>query len=465
MSDYDEFQAYLRSLTDFSMQSFIRGQRAKISQSDRARRFAVQIELSSARMGVFDFVCFGLDERGQLSDDRFMVFFNQMRAPGDAIVLEQLSDKTARFALDLDALPPAISRLVFTVSVDGAGTMRDLNSSFLSLSEAGTSTPLLRYDFNGPDFDTETALMICEIYRKDGQWRFWAQGQGFAGNLSALLKHFGGQEIEESVQNPAAQPAAQPAPQPSAAAPPVSSPAQPSTAVVVTPPSPAVSRPQNALQKLIDDAPSGGTLQMTRGEWQGPIFIDKPLVLDGGDAVVWAQNGPVVRVSSVGVTLRDLEIEATAPEATAPDAGPHFDVALWIEAGANAQLHNVRVRGEIVGVAATQGPWKLPPALDLGEFAAREDNSFSFEIEVPHACDLKTSVAGISIVPPRVEAGRAGLEVRVTGVGNDIFLAGHIELWSGGVGRTIPLSGRSISGAAPARGVSLWRVDSAQNPA
>ncbi len=435
------------------MQSFIRGQRAKLAQlSDRTRRFGVKIALQSARVPVFDFVCFGVDERGQLSDDRFMVFFNQKRAPQDAIVLEELSAQSAHFIFDLDLVPPSIARLVFTVSVDSAGTMKELSASSLQLWEDGLLYPqtLAEYGFSGADFGVESALMLAEIYRKDGEWRFWAQGQGFAGNLAALLKHFGGEEIEASAQPapptiiPQIAPVAPPLPirQPS---PPVFSPA-PSVTVVA----PAV-RGQNALQKAIDAAPAGGTLQLARGEWQGPILIDKPLILEGNGAVIWAQNGPVVRVSSAGVTLRHLEIEATAP-----DAGPHSGVALWVDEGVGTLLQQVRARGEIVGVAGMRGNWKLPPVLDLGEFAARETNSFGFEIEVPQPCDLKIDIAGLSVVPPRVEAGRVQLEVRAGGIGNDTFLTGHLELSSGGIGRTVPLHGRAVEGAPPARGVWLW---------
>jgi stress response protein SCP2 len=441
------------------MQSFIRGQRTKLSQiSGLTRQFYLHIALSSPRVPVFDFVCFGVDERGHLSDDRYMVFFNQMRSPEGAIVLENLTDQGAQFLVDLDLVPPTVSRLVFTVSVDGIGAMTDLGPCSLQLGDGTASLqPLLEFRFSGADFQTETALMLAEIYRKDGEWRFWAQGQGFAGNLAALLAHFGGQEEQGTISQSQSQSQSQsssptPAPPPAQPSPPLSAPT--AASIIVTPPPAASGRIDNALQKAIADAPSGSTLKLARGEFQGPVTIDKPLVLDGSDAVIWAQNGPVVRVSSAGVTLRDLEIEATAP-----DPSPHFDVALWVDNGANIVLQNVRVRGEIVGVPAAQGEWKLPPVLNLGRFAARQSNSFGFEVEVPQSCDLKINIAGISVLPHRLDAGRSQVEVQVSGIGADIFLAGHIELLSGGVGRTIPLTGHSASGVSPAQNVLLWNVD------
>ena len=49
------------------------------------------------------------------------------------------------------------------------------------------------YQFSGADFSAEKAIIISEIYLKT-VWRVAAVGQGFNGGLSALLKHFGGEE-------------------------------------------------------------------------------------------------------------------------------------------------------------------------------------------------------------------------------------------------------------------------------
>ena len=74
------------------MQDFIRGQRAKLAQlAPATTRFTLELRVQSAAISVFDFVCFGLDAGGKLSDDRFMVFFNQKTAPADAIQLSELS--------------------------------------------------------------------------------------------------------------------------------------------------------------------------------------------------------------------------------------------------------------------------------------------------------------------------------------------------------------------------------------
>ncbi|CAN5282504.1 TerD family protein [soil metagenome] len=163
--------------------------------------FPIGLTLTAQGMDI-DISCFGLDANGQLSDDRYMVFFNQKSCPGDGVTLE-LGNGGATFATDVSRLPDSIHKLVFTASINGEGTMRRLGSSNLRLGSTS-------FSFSGADFQDEKALIVGELYKRDGQWRFSAVGQGFNGGLSALLKHFGGTEAPAS---PAPVSAAAPAPE------------------------------------------------------------------------------------------------------------------------------------------------------------------------------------------------------------------------------------------------------------
>lgn len=415
------------------MQDFIRGQRAKLSQlAPTTTRFTIEMSAHSDAISVFDFVCFGIDAKGQLSDDRFMVFFNQKNAPDSAITLENLADQSATFAFDLDKLPASIARLVFTISVDGAGTMKQLDASELTL-KADDQT-LMRYPFSGANFDKEGALMLAEIYRKENVWRVWALGQGFAGDLGALLAHFGGEVVEESVPMPI-QTSIQTPP-----APPISDSASLSAPVnhAATPPAVAAVVALGELQKTVDQATTGATIRLPRGEYRGPIRIQRALTIEGEGAVIWAANGPVVAVASANVTLRVLQIEVT--DGT---SGGESDVALKVE-GAAPSLQGVEVRGRVVGMNhETADDWQLPAALDLGEFAPRALNSWRFTVKVPTDCQLKTSVSGLQIKPAQLGAGAHEVEIVANGIGPDTFLAGQIEVQHAGLVRPIPLSGRS----------------------
>ncbi len=152
-----------------------------------------QIELSIAGIDV-DFACFGLNAQQKLSNDAYMTFFNQPQTPCGAIALSTKTD-SAVFSCQLSKLPAAIDRLVFTAAINGAQTMSAMQSGWLAFIIAGQ--PTSKFVFSGQDFQDEKAVMVGELYRKDGQWRFNASGQGFNGGMAALVTHFGAEVVDE----------------------------------------------------------------------------------------------------------------------------------------------------------------------------------------------------------------------------------------------------------------------------
>ena len=188
------------------MTQFSRGQKGKLADLGLTAPFTVMLDIDTAGL-VVDISCFGLDGSDKLSDERYMVFYNQLASPANEIKMT-LAGRAASFALNLDALPATIAKLVFVAAIDGNGTMRSLGASSLKLGEA------VQFPWSGADFQDEKAVIVGEIYRKDGIWRFGAVGQGFNGGLSALLKHFGGTEAAPAPAAPIAPPPAPPAPAP-----------------------------------------------------------------------------------------------------------------------------------------------------------------------------------------------------------------------------------------------------------
>jgi tellurite resistance protein TerA len=177
-----------------NMVVFTRGQKARLADLGLSTSFPVTLDISGAGITV-DVSCFGLDANGKLSDDRYMVFYNQKSTPDGSIVLEQQGSR-AIFRVNLERLPPSIDKLVFTAAVSGGGGggMSAIGNSSITLGDP----PAAVFNFSGADFVDEKAVIVGELYRREGSWRFGAVGQGFAGGLSALLKHFGGTEVAEA---------------------------------------------------------------------------------------------------------------------------------------------------------------------------------------------------------------------------------------------------------------------------
>jgi stress response protein SCP2 len=415
------------------MKPFARGQRSRLDALTPALDLVASLRTDAPGL-VIDCCCFGLDERGQLSDDRFFVFYNQPAAPAGAIEIEKTASahNSESFRVRLENLPQSIRRLVFTASIDGAGTMSQMRGG--SFSIAGDSGELMRYEFSGQDFGSERALMVAEIYWKDG-WRVWAEGQGFAGGLSALLRHFGGEEIVDDT--PATIPQTPISVPPAPTSPPVA--LVSTSAAQAPPPTVASVTDGSALQQLIDDTPPGGTLRLEPGEFSGPIVLRRPLTLQGEGGVIWARSGPVVTVESAQVSLHGVEIQVTDSAA----ARGNEDVALLVRASTCPSLSGLRVRGRVMGAGDDGGVWKLPDSLDLGVLVPRVANVREMEVDVPAPCSLSCTIAGTILEPATLAAGAHRIRIVVREVPAGSFVCGRIEVRAGEVTRSIALSGRS----------------------
>ncbi|PYF08486.1 VWA domain-containing protein [Ureibacillus chungkukjangi] len=175
------------------MKTLIRGEKVNVSDFTSATQLEVEVNVSSSFE--IDITCFGLDQKKQLTDDRYMIFYNQLNSPSNEIQLRNLGNGSGTFFIDLAKIPTSIQYLVFTATIDGNGTMGMIQNGSLKL-KTGNQT-LLDYSFNGNDFKNEKAVIITEVYNYKSLWKVSSVGSGFDGGLSALLTSFGGTASEE----------------------------------------------------------------------------------------------------------------------------------------------------------------------------------------------------------------------------------------------------------------------------
>lgn len=101
-------------------------------------------------------------------------------------------DETIR--IDLSKVPANITRITFTVTIYDAEARNQnfgqVRNAFIRIYNPDTNEELLRYDLS-EDYSIETALIIGELYRHNGEWKFNAVGAGYQGGLEALCRGFG----------------------------------------------------------------------------------------------------------------------------------------------------------------------------------------------------------------------------------------------------------------------------------
>ncbi len=156
----------------------------------------VKVTLKISGKATYDFSCFGVDDKNKLSDDRYMIFYNQTQSPRGEIRYNEISNG-AEFVIDLDTLPSTIQKLVFTASIDGAGTMGEISNHELTIEQSQREK--ISAQFIGKDFQNEKAITSLEIYRKN-DWRFQVVARGFDGGLDKILEFYGGEQIQEEVK-------------------------------------------------------------------------------------------------------------------------------------------------------------------------------------------------------------------------------------------------------------------------
>jgi tellurite resistance protein TerA len=145
-----------------------------------------------ASAGSLDGSTYLLTASGKVREDSDMVFYNQPSGGNGAVTVAAHTEGQIRFAIDLDKIPAAIERIVFCLTVEpsqSAKTMAAFQGTALVVS-ATDGAPLASY---APDLRTatEAAMMLAELYLRNGQWKLRAVGQGFNGGLAPLARSFG----------------------------------------------------------------------------------------------------------------------------------------------------------------------------------------------------------------------------------------------------------------------------------
>ncbi|MEV8456629.1 TerD family protein [Streptomyces sp. NPDC052095] len=215
------------------------------------------IPLSAARVAVDVAAPVRLDVSGLLltvngkvrSDDDF-IFYNQPDGPG---VTYRSGGGTApdTIVVDTAAVPAGIEKIVVTASPDAAGQTFQGIEPTATVRNADDSSVLAT--FTPPRLGAETALVVIEVYRRNGVWKARAVGQGYANGLAGIATDFGVTvEEEPAAAPPPPMPAAPPAP---AAAPPDPRVAAPP--VPAAPPAPPAAPPA--------PAPGSGKINLDKG--------------------------------------------------------------------------------------------------------------------------------------------------------------------------------------------------------
>jgi tellurium resistance protein TerD len=144
---------------------------------------------------------FLLGSNEKMVSEKHFIFYNNPKSPDSNASVEYMGDNRTGAGegedevvlVNLTKVPSDVEKLVFTVTIYEADQRRQnfgqVSNAFVRLVDVKTKNEILRYDL-AEDYSIETALIMAELYRKDGTWRMSAIGAGYQGGLEALLNRY-----------------------------------------------------------------------------------------------------------------------------------------------------------------------------------------------------------------------------------------------------------------------------------
>ncbi len=133
-----------------------------------------------------DTAAFLTQANGKVAGDEDFIFYGNTRHNSGAVTLE--NDK---LEIDLSKIPRHVEKISLTATIYDA----DKRGQNFSMIRGASLKIFSLYDeiatFTPENFTVETAIVLGEVYRYKGNWKFNATGAGFSGGLAALCKNFG----------------------------------------------------------------------------------------------------------------------------------------------------------------------------------------------------------------------------------------------------------------------------------
>ncbi len=147
-----------------------------------------------------DASAFLVGANGKCPTEKEFIFYGNLIHPSEAV--KHMGDNLTgagegddeQIEVDLTKIPANVEKIAFTVTIYDAEVRRQnfgqVSNAFIRIVDEVSGKELIHYDL-GEDFSIETAVVVGEMYRHNGEWKFNAIGSGFHGGLAALCGHYG----------------------------------------------------------------------------------------------------------------------------------------------------------------------------------------------------------------------------------------------------------------------------------
>ncbi len=146
-----------------------------------------------------DVSAFMLGADGKVPNDKYLIFYNNLQS-FDGSVLQSIPEKNnpsqenkTIYGVILDKINPEIAEITFAVTIHEAEKLKanfsNIKNAYIKICNLDTGNELVRYELK-EDFSRETAVEFGRLYRKNGEWKFQAVGQGYQTGLQSFVDKY-----------------------------------------------------------------------------------------------------------------------------------------------------------------------------------------------------------------------------------------------------------------------------------
>ena len=144
---------------------------------------------------------FLLGSNEKLISDNHFIFYNNLTSPDPDKSVEHTGDNLTGdgdgddevININLQKVPNDVQKIVVVVTIHEAEqrsqNFGQVDNAYVRIVDAKTNAEAARFDLT-EDCSIETAMIMAELYRKNGEWRVNAVGSGYQGGLQALLDRY-----------------------------------------------------------------------------------------------------------------------------------------------------------------------------------------------------------------------------------------------------------------------------------
>lgn len=142
---------------------------------------------------------FMLGTNGKILNEKYLIFYNNTVSPdgsvkheGDSLTGEGAGDDET-LQIELSKVNASIQEIVFVVTIHEAEQRKQnfgqIKNSFIRIYDNATEKEIAKYELE-ENASTETAIEFGKLYKKDGEWRFQAVGDGYKSGLQSFVDKY-----------------------------------------------------------------------------------------------------------------------------------------------------------------------------------------------------------------------------------------------------------------------------------